>query len=266
MVVHFSKLVGSGNDFIIVDKSLQTIPENLKTFAIYICRNKFGVGADGLVVLEEQKDNYFRMTCLNPDGSEAAMCGNAVRCCGRYLSRTRGLHDLIVETPSGPHHVKVNDDGLISITFSKPHSYRDEIFIGTYKEYFINTGTEHAVTYVHSVKGIDVLKEGMIIRYDKAFAPTGANVNFVEIINSKAVKIRTYEKGVEDETLSCGSGAVASVLVSRHLKKITGNKVQVFNCTETPLWVQFSGDSLPFKDIWLTGPADFVYEGDIKWD
>lgn len=265
LLLTFSKLVGTGNDFIIVDGTNQQVPEDLSRFAGFVCRAHVGIGADGLVVIQRIVGNQLSITCWNPDGSRATMCGNAVRSSALYAMTELGIERPSIELNSNVCEA-VREGDLISVTFSQPTSFRGPLHIEDLKVFYIHTGTEHVVTFAESIDEKDVLGLGARIRRSSALAPHGANVDFVEVLDEATIKVRTYEKGVEAETLSCGSGAVAAALVSRHLNLISASKIRVMNRTSSPLLVSFSGQQLPFNDIWLTGRAAIVFRGEILWN
>jgi len=265
ITLKFSKLVGAGNDFVFIDCTDQELPRDPTKLAQYICAQHLGIGSDGLVLFERISTNKFRIICLNPDGSKASMCGNALRCAALF-SQPLACPDreISIEISETAHTCIIRGE-QISCKFSPPHSFRGPIHVEGHDVFCLNTGTEHAVVFLPSVAAIDVEGEGRMLRYHSVFAPLGTNINFVEIINPCTLRIRTYERYLERETLSCGTGAVASVLVSRFLGRVSGNQISALNRTDEPLLVSFRGDTLPFEEIWLSGPARTVYKGEFLW-
>jgi diaminopimelate epimerase len=230
--LNFKKMVGTGNDFIVID----TGPKELNALAKKICDRKTGIGADGVLVIEKSKVADFRMRILNADGSEAEMCGNGLRCAVLY----KGIEKKVkVETKAGIYEGEITGDNMVRIKMEEPKDLRLDFPLSVntrkIKANFINTGVPHAVVFVQGIDKIDVGAIGSAIRYHKEFKPKGTNVNFVEIIDAENVRIRTYERGVEGETLSCGTGSVASAIITNYKlpfnttkgKQITDSKINV---------------------------------------
>jgi diaminopimelate epimerase len=265
MLINFTKFSGTGNDFIIIDSSEQEIPNKLSELARFACRKHLGIGADGLVVISNLSQGKFIINCLNPDGSVATMCGNALRCCASFIFKKFQLSNPYLEISGSLIESHVDKD-FVSISFPQPHGFQGPVKLENREVYIINTGTEHGVVFVDSLNDVDVTGEGSKLRYHQFFSPIGLNVNFVQVDNTSTIKVRTYERGVEAETLSCGSGAVASALISRHIQKIFSPIVTVINSSENPLKIKCEGDNLPFNKIWLSGPVCEVYKGEFEWN
>jgi len=272
--INFIKMVASGNDFVIVAvKSQRSLPrrqagkvKSLSNLAKNICDRKFGIGADGLLILEKSKVVDVKMRIFNADGSEAEMCGNGARCIALYTTKnqkpkTKG--QIFIETKAGIIESKVNSD-KVKIKLTNPTNIKLNIPIKVNKRKlkvnFINTGVPHTVIFVEGLDKIDVVNLGRTIRYHKRFAPTGTNVDFVEVLNNDLIGIRTYERGVENETLACGTGAVASSLIFS-LKVNTRNKVGVLTKSTETLKVYFDKIKNRFENVWLEGEAKIVYAG-----
>jgi len=258
--IPFTKLVATGNDFVLIEaKRLGKASINPVGLARNICDRKFGIGADGLLLLERSKKADVKMRIFNADGSEAEMCGNGARCVASYVGKTR----LALETRAGIILSEVRKD-LVKIKLTQPHGIRFDIPIKInnrgLKVNFINTGVPHAVIFVSGVDGIDVRTIGRLIRFHKRFAPAGTNVNFVEVLDSESLKIRTYERGVEDETLACGTGSVASALVFA-LRHSLAHRVTVHTKSTELLKVYFKRRGNTFEDIWLEGRVKKVGAG-----
>jgi diaminopimelate epimerase len=258
MNIKYYKYQGTGNDFILLDNR-KNIYSNITSEEVkFLCHRRFGVGADGLMMLND-KDNYdFEMKYFNADGNEGSMCGNGGRCILKfalflgikkskyYFTAFDGNHEGEIDF-SGAVRLKMQD--VSGVEFSYGH-------------YLLNTGSPHYVKTVADVKQIDVVGEGRSIRSSREFAKEGINVNFVETIDDDTIFVRTYERGVEDETLSCGTGVTASALVSAHNDR-GFNRVEV-KTIGGKLSVEFEKVSdKEFKNIWLVGPAEFVFKGEI---
>lgn len=256
MKLHFYKYQGAGNDFILLDNRDKHI--NLTNAQVaQLCNRHLGIGADGLMLLEEETEYDFRMVYYNADGNESTMCGNGGRCITAFAHRLGLIHDKTDFTAiDGVHNSIINNDGTISLHM---HDVKD---IQEFENYSIlNTGSPHYVLWVSDVQQTDVFYKGREIRNYPEFQPKGINVNFVQKLD-KGIWVRTYERGVEDETLSCGTGVTAAAIAATH--KATGS----FNTDiQTPgglLKVSFIKDSdSTAVDVILTGPATFVFEGDV---
>ncbi|MCX5707226.1 MAG: diaminopimelate epimerase [Candidatus Omnitrophica bacterium] len=216
--INFTKMVASGNDFVVIDK-LQAISYKLQTLARILCDRKYGIGADGLLILEKSKGADIRMRIFNSDGSEAQMCGNGARCAALY----KGRKSIKIITKAGIVAAQLNGDNIkIKLTDPKDLKLNFPLRVSgrVIRVNFINTGVPHAVIFVEGLGRINVVRIGREIRQDKKFAPGGTNVNFIEILAQNLLKIRTYERGVEDETLACGTGSAASSLIAYRLSLI----------------------------------------------
>lgn len=258
--ISFTKMVASGNDFVVIDR-VQSTGYRVQGVAQKICNRKYGIGADGLLVLEKLKIADIRMRIFNADGSEAEMCGNGARCVSLWLKQKV----LKIETKAGVIKSEVKGDN-IKIKLTDPKDIKLDIPIKInnrlLKVNFINTGVPHTVIFVEGLDKIDVVNLGKLVRYHKRFTPAGSNVDFMEILSNNSVKIRTYERGVEDETLACGTGAVASALlyVIRYTLYASG-KVNIHTKSGEILKVYFNRVGNGFKNVWLEGRAKIVYKG-----
>ncbi len=268
--INFDKLEGAGNDFVLIDNRVYKISSTnlLKTLARKMCDRKLGAGADGLLVLERSKVADVRMRIFNADGSEAEMCGNGARCFAYDFSRkNKALNNFSValETKAGIVKARVFKDN-VKINMTRPKGLKLDIPLNVsgrvIKVNFINTGVPHAVIFVQGLDKIDVKTVGPEIRNHRYFAPAGTNVNFVEVLNRDSVRIRTYERGVEDETLACGTGSVAAALITSI--KITENidKINVHTAGGEILKISFEKSKNSFSDVWLEGRARLVYRGE----
>jgi diaminopimelate epimerase len=256
--INFYKYQGTGNDFIILDNrdfsytDLNT--ERIKS----LCDRRFGIGADGLMLLNSKLGYDFEMKYYNSDGRESSMCGNGGRCLVKFASdmgiRKSLYHFMAVD---GVHDAEIDDDGIVSLKMHDVTEIRE--FHG---DFVLNTGSPHYVKIMSDVMDLDVFRKGMDIRYSADFAKEGINVNFVEQKKPDEIIVRTYERGVENETLSCGTGVTASALVCFH-NDMGYNDVTVIT-KGGKLTVEFdrTGEDC-FSNIWLCGPAEKVFEGSI---
>ncbi len=263
-------MVASGNDFVVIERSQNPAINNPRILSRSICDRKFGVGADGLLLLEKSKIADVRMRIFNPDGSEAKMCGNGARCVALYSAReqsteNRAQRKISIETKAGiiesevmKDNVKIKLTDSMSIKLDIPLKINHRLL----KVNFINTGVPHAVIFVDGLDEIHVSQIGRAIRNHKKFAPRGANVDFVEVLSKDSVRIRTYERGVENETLACGTGAVAAALLYAIRYTLYAiRKINVYTKSGDILKVYFKRINDDFKDVWLEGEAKIVYKG-----
>jgi len=266
--ITFTKMVASGNDFIIIEtRSQRPETRNLKSLARRICDRKYGVGADGLLILEKSRKADLKLRIFNPDGSEPQMCGNGVRCVALWQSAKRKAQSarLKIETKAGIIESKVNKDN-VKIKLTEPKDIKldfpIEINNRPLKVNFINTGVPHTIIFVEGLDKIDVANIGRQIRFHKRFLPEGTNVDFVQIIDDNNIKIRTYERGVEQETLACGTGAVAAALLYAICYMLYANsRINVYTKGGEILTVEFKRIDNKFEDVWLEGKVRIVYRG-----
>ena len=265
-MLRFTKMNGAGNDFVLIDNRLGDLRLASDQIA-KICDRHRGIGADGILVLERATNGAdFRMRYYNADGGEAEMCGNGARCFARYASRVAGpVEKLSFETPAGVIGATLQDE-LVRLEMSEPKDLKLGITIPLPDQkvsaHFVNSGVPHVVVPVEDLEQVDVRGLGSAVRRHELFAPKGANVNFLKQRGEKAISIRTYERGVEDETLACGTGVVASALIFAAIQKADG-PIGVLVRGGNELQVSFDKAGGQFKNVTLTGPADFVFEGTI---
>lgn len=271
MEIPFAKLHGNGNDFIIIDEYRHVIiPDEMKgQFAAIYCDRRFGIGADGVIYISKSGTSDLKMRILQPDESEAEMCGNGIRCLAKYaFDAGYAKESCTVETPAGEIGVAMgyrDDVFMATITMTTPKFERKDIpatgsgeyleRIGDYDVYATNTGVPHAVIVVDAVDSIDLAAAAPAIRHHATFLK-GANVNFVEKSGGDSIRVRTFERGVEGETLSCGTGATASAAIVHHLG-LTGDIVQV-ETRGGPLVIYLKDDAK------MEGPATTVFTGIIS--
>ncbi len=253
MRISFQKYQGTGNDFILIDNRDLKFPADNTALITRMCDRKFGIGADGLILIEHDDELDFRMVFFNPDGSKS-LCGNGSRCAVAFAHHLKlAGNKTRFTTTDGPHDAHFEVPDLIHF------SLHDVNEVSTYNnDLFIDTGSPHYIRFVKDLDGLDVIQEGRAIRYDKRFAPGGTNVNFVEL-RKEGIGVRTYERGVENETLSCGTGVTACALAAT---------TQGY---ESPVNISTSGGDLQvsfeqtspheFRNIYLAGPVKKVFEG-----
>ncbi|MEP4078889.1 diaminopimelate epimerase [Haloferula sp.] len=269
MLLHFYKMNGAGNDFVVVDN--RDLSLNLDQDQIeLLCDRHRGVGADGLLAVEPaEKGADFKFRYYNADGGEAEMCGNGARCFGRFTSALleEPSDSVTFETIAGTLAAEMVEDN-IRIAMSNPFDLTHDTgasvpdLDATLRS--VNTGVPHVVAFVEDLPAVDVLKHGSAIRHHEAFSPSGTNANFATVLAPDHIAIRTYERGVEEETLACGTGMVACALF-HHLLTGAASPIKVDVKGGDTLEIGFEKDGEDgFKNVTLTGPADFVFEGDIE--
>jgi diaminopimelate epimerase len=266
-MLRFTKMDGAGNDFILIDNRAGDIHLSRSQIA-RLCDRHRGIGADGILLLENSSEHAdFRMRYFNADGGEAEMCGNGARCFARFANKMTGATGKIsFETPAGVISAEPAGD-LVTLQMTEPTDLRLNIplRIGAEKRvvHFINSGVPHVVVPVAQIGDVDVSREGSTIRCHEMFSPKGANVNFIEKRGADRVAVRTYERGVENETLACGTGVVASALVFAVTEDAKG-PIGVIARGGDELRVGFKKTGTKFENVTLTGPAEFVFEGTIE--
>lgn len=258
MKIEFSKYQGTGNDFVILDNRSGQYSGLTQKQVKRICDRRFGVGADGLMMLATKAGYDFEMIYYNADGNESSMCGNGGRCLTMF-AYDAGIHKSMYKfiATDGEHLAEIDMGKEVRLKM------KDVDTVDEHSTYAIlNTGSPHFVKFADNVKEVDVVETGREIRYSKEFKEEGINVNFVQGVDEDTIFVRTYERGVEDETFSCGTGVTACALMSAHNEK-GFNRVEV----QTPggrLSVEFEKmDEEHFENIWLCGPATFVFKGEM---
>jgi diaminopimelate epimerase len=257
MTIVFNKYQGTGNDFIIIDNRKEVIKPDNSALIKWLCDRRFGIGADGLILISSSDQYDFVMKYFNSDGLEGSMCGNGGRCSSAFAIK-EGIagNSLSFKAIDGVHKA-LAENGIVNLQMNDIEEYRK-----IKENYFLNTGSPHCVSFRAAVDTIDVNSEGKTIRWSDDYAPSGTNVNFVEIEGS-GIYVRTFERGVEEETLSCGTGVTASAIASVLSGHFDTNSVKV-RTRGGSLSVSFRIDANRITDIWLSGPATFVYEGMIN--
>ena len=275
-MLKFTKMNGAGNDFVLVDNRDGKLQLSRETIA-RLCDRHRGIGADGLLAVESAKPPQnesgengadFQMRYYNSDGGEAEMCGNGARCFARFAQRLSEKSGAIsFETLAGKITAQFVGE-QIRLAMSEPRDLRlDEqlaLKLETARVHSVNTGVPHAVVFVEDLENVAVARLGAEIRFHEHFAPRGTNVNFAKQLDAQNIAIRTYERGVEAETLACGTGVVASALIFHKLKNAPAPiGVRVRGGERLEVSFEKTGDGI-FKNVTLTGPADFVFEGEIE--
>jgi len=261
MKINFSKLSGAGNDFIVIDN--RTLSIKLSAMQIReLCTRRTGIGADGLILIEPSTAHDFSMNYHNADGFQGSMCGNGGRCAA-YFAYSINIpckkeNAYTFEANGNRYDAWITDLETVRLRMLAPEQFRHELQLDEALCYAVNTGSPHALVYVADLDGVKVNKTGGAIRHRTDIFPEGTNVNFVQITSPDSLSVRTFERGVEDETLACGTGAVAAALMSYRLGKLSSTTVQVKVKSGDTLQVQFSET---MDDVFLTGPAKIIYEG-----
>ena len=256
MIVEFFKYQGTGNDFIIIDDRKNTFNTKDQELVVALCERRLGIGADGLILLKNHKKLDFEMIYFNSDGNQSTMCGNGGRC---IVAFAKMLDIISNETTfmaiDGIHNAKVSEESIY--LQMKDVNNIEEVGDG----FFIDTGSPHYIEMVDSLVNLDVIKRGRKIRNSFAFKKDGVNVNFV--LDSKDIQVRTYERGVEDETLSCGTGVVATA-IAMHYSNCIEDDFAIINTKGGVLNVTFEEFNGSYRNIWLNGEANMVYAGEFE--
>ncbi len=264
--LHFMKMNGAGNDFVMLDNRAGDLQLQRSQIA-QLCDRHRGIGADGVLILEPPANGAdFRMRYYNADGGEAEMCGNGARCFARYADRVTGKRDSVsFETPAGVIAASLAGEA-VTLQMSEPEDLRMNLQIFANGQdvhcHYVDSGVPHVVVPVDRIANVAVRELGAAIRRHEDFAPRGTNVNFLERRGDAQIAIRTYERGVEDETLACGTGVVASALIFAALQNLEG-PIAVHVRGGDELHVGFRREGERFTNVTLTGPADFVFEGTV---
>jgi len=264
----FWKMSGSGNDFVVVDnRSGRIAAPDGASLARDLCRRRFSVGADGLILLQKSPRADFAWRFYNADGSDAAMCGNGGRCAARFAF-VRGLapEKMCFETGAGLIKAEVKGS-RVKLQLPDPYGYREQVPVKAAGKAlspgFVVVGVPHAVVKVDDIEAVPVRQWGRAIRRHGEFAPEGTNVNFYQSSGKNRVKIRTYERGVEGETMACGTGSVATALVAA-ASGVVRSPVLLTTRGGEDLKVYFRRRGTAFREVYLEGEADFVYEGKMR--
>lgn len=256
-MTQFSKYSGCGNDFIVIDNRSGNFPVSCRQYIRFLCHRRVGIGADGVLLLESSTQAEFRMRIFNSDSSEAKMCGNGIRCLMKFIAR---LHPDItaatIETAAGLMAASIKR-GAVQIAMPEPGKMETVLLEGS-RCYHLDTGVPHLVCFTEDLEGVDLAEIGPKLRHHPQFSPAGANVNFASI-TPQGIRYRTYERGVEEETLACGTGAVAVALVASQING-TPSPVAVITSLGQKIEISFQkGEKI--DQVKMVGPADHIFDG-----
>jgi diaminopimelate epimerase len=259
MQLTFYKYEGTGNDFVMIDNREEFFPKENTALIRHLCDRRFGIGGDGLILLEYDPEADFRMVYYNSDGNQSTMCGNGGRCIVAFakslgMIQTKAAFMAI----DGRHHAEILEQDIVSLEMADVSEVR------IFPEYvFLDTGSPHHVQMEVDLFHLDVKTIGSSIRYSNLYSEVGSNVNFVKQISDTSFAIRTYERGVEDETLSCGTGATAVAIAMHAVGKTTSNAIAI-NVQGGKLEVSFDKNETIYTKVILKGPATFVFKGTVQ--
>lgn len=257
MELHFYKYQGTGNDFVMIDNRDLSFPKNTDIIQ-KLCDRRFGVGADGLILLEKDDVTDFRMVYYNSDGNESSMCGNGGRCIVAFAKKL-GIFENETDfiAVDGLHFATIDSEGIVSLQMKDVDEVQEHE-----NHVFLNTGSPHHVQMVEDLHIFDVRNQGSKIRYSELYGQAGSNVNFVSQTDENKFALRTYERGVEDETLSCGTGATAVAIAMKATGKTNSSTIEL-QVEGGTLEVSFTEKNGVYSHVFLKGPATFVFEGKI---
>jgi diaminopimelate epimerase len=260
MQITFYKYQGTGNDFVMIDNRTTIFPKDNLKLIEKLCDRRFGIGADGLILLENDSETDFRMVYYNSDGNESSMCGNGGRCLVAFAKSLNAINnETVFIATDGLHHASILENGTVSLQMKDVDDIKIE------NDYvYLNTGSPHHVTMVGDLENYDVKNNGAAIRYSDLYGKVGSNINFVKQISENHFAVRTYERGVEDETLSCGTGATAVAIAMNATGKTNSNHIHL-DVQGGKLEVFFKKENNKFTNVFLKGPATFVFKGTIEW-
>jgi diaminopimelate epimerase len=266
MQLTFTKMSGAGNDFIVADNRDGHFPTQKDALA-RLCDRHFGVGADGILLVEPSKTADFFMRYYNADGGEAEMCGNGARCIARFAHKIGAAPaKMTFETRAGLIRAEIGSGDLVRLSMTDPKNLalgrKIRLREGEFDVHNVNTGVPHAVIFVEKMEETDVQNLGAQIRFHADYKPAGTNANFVQVLGPDSIRVRTYERGVEAETLACGTGVVAAAIIA-HLAQKTAVPMSVRVQSGRVLEVNFAERNGEIRDVTLAGPAEFVFEG--RW-
>ena len=257
MNIEFYKYQGTGNDFVMIDNRTKTFPKKNTAIISKLCDRNFGVGADGVILIENDDDFDFKMIYFNADGSQT-FCGNGGRCAVAFSKHLNIIDSKTKFIAYDGEHIAEIENGIVSLKMIDV----DEIKVNE-NSVFAYTGTQHHVELVNDLNNFPVFEKGKEIRY--SYADPGSNVNFVQQINNTTFRVRTYEKGVENETLACGTG-VTAVAIAMHKTKKTNSNLISLPVEGGNLEVSFTEENGSYSDVFLKGPATFVFKGNINFN
>lgn len=253
----FYKYQGTGNDFILIDNRQTIFPKNDTKLVSFLCDRRFGIGADGLILLENDSLSDFKMVYYNSDGNQSSMCGNGGRCIVAFAKKLGIIEQKTTfNAVDGLHSAFIEGD-TVTLQMMDVNEIKSKP-----KYHFLDTGSPHHVQCVDNLETMDVKIEGAKLRYGM-YGKAGSNINFVELNGDSTFKVRTYERGVEDETLSCGTGVTAVAIAMRHSEMINTNVINI-DAVGGELQVSFDTDGSSYTNVQLSGPAILVYKGELS--
>lgn len=256
MTLTFYKYQGTGNDFVMIDNRHNIFPKNETELVSFLCDRRFGIGADGLILLENDEATDFKMVYYNSDGRISTMCGNGGRCLVAFANYLDIVgNEATFKAADGVHRATM-DNEMVSLQMKDVSEIKEKP-----NYIFLDTGSPHHVQMVNGLQDFSVAKEGARLRYGM-YGKEGSNINFVEQIGEGMFSVRTYERGVENETLSCGTGVTAVALAMHKIKRTNDGKV-VVKTLGGELQVTFEEDSVGYRNVYLIGPAKQVFKGEI---
>jgi len=257
MLLHFYKYHGTGNDFILIDNRQDNFPKNDTKLIRNLCDRHYGIGADGLILLERDHSLDFKMVYYNSDGKPGSMCGNGGRCIVAFAHFLDLVQDKASFSANGDHYKAEIENDIISL------SMRDVSDVETHdSHWFVDTGSPHHIEMVEDLDALNVVEKGAKLRYE-VYGETGSNINYVSLGSKDTFEVRTYERGVEDETQSCGTGVTAVALAMHHAGKSQSSKIKI-KTLGGDLEVHFDGDASGYFNIKLKGPAVQVFKGYLE--
>ncbi|MFC6096795.1 diaminopimelate epimerase [Flavobacterium qiangtangense] len=258
MEITFYKYQGTGNDFIMIDNRQETFSKNDTKLIAKLCDRRFGIGADGLILLENDAETDFKMVYYNSDGNQSSMCGNGGRCLVAFAKQLGVIENKTTFIATdGLHHATISENGIVSLQMKDVDAVKiEEDYI------FLDTGSPHHVQLVEDLKNYPIKEKGAEIRYGNLYGQAGSNVNFVHQNDTDTFSVRTYERGVEDETLSCGTGVTAVAIAMKATGRTNSDTIKL-NVEGGKLEVSFIEKDGKYTDVFLKGPATFVFEGTV---
>ena len=259
MQIEFYKYQGTGNDFVMIDNRSGFFPKENVPLVARLCDRRFGIGSDGLILLENDSDTDFKMVYYNSDGNQGSMCGNGGRCLVAFAKYLKVINDncTFIAT-DGLHHASIANGGIVSLQMIDVANVKKE------KDYtFMNTGSPHHVQLVEDLEHYNVKENGAALRYSSLYGKEGSNINFVKKISEDTFSLRTYERGVEDKTLACGTGATAVAIAMNATGQTNASSINL-NVEGGKLAVSFDKIGDQFTNVFLIGPAEFVFKGQIE--
>ena len=256
MIIEFYKYQGTGNDFVMIDNRILCFSKENTKLIKNLCDRKFGIGADGLILLENDENADFKMVYFNSDGNQSSMCGNGGRCIVAFAKKLNIIkNETTFIAIDGSHFANIDEENTVSLQMKNVEQVKI-----TDDYVFLNTGSPHHVQIVEELQSLNIKNLGAQIRYSDLYGKIGSNVNFVKQIANDEFSIRTYERGVEDETLSCGTGATAVAIAMNATGKTSSNNIKI-NVEGGKLEVSFEKENGIYKNVFLKGKAEFVFSG-----